>query len=458
MTWGVADLTVRFGRRRALDGVTLEVAPGEVAAVIGGDGAGKTTLVRVLAGVLAPTSGAVRRPAAERIGYLAATSGTYPDLTVDENLAFAATAYGLDPRVARERATELLERTGLDTARDRLAGRLSGGMRQKLGVVQALQHRPDLLVLDEPSTGVDPVSRADLWRLIAGAAGEGTAVVFTTSYGDEARRAGRVLALDAGRIGDPAEWERTPPVAGTGAGRGGDPAPGPELAVAEGVVRRYGPVAAVDGVDLRLAGGEVVGLLGANGAGKTTLIRLLLGLELPTAGRVALFGEPPSRRTRRRLGYVPQSLGLYDDLTAAENLAFAAAVFGEQRAAAEVPDLPELDDPDLAGVTVGRLPLGVQRRVAVAQALAHAPDLLVLDEPTSGVDPRARAQLWATIRSAADAGAGALVTTHHLEEAEECDRLVLMVAGRVVAEGTVADIVGGSTLEERFVELASAPR
>lgn len=210
------------------------------------------------------------------------------------------------------------------------------------------------------------------------------------------------------------------------------------LAQSIGVTRRFRHLVAVDGVDLRVDPGEVVGLLGANGAGKTTLIRMLLGLLPASDGRVLLFGRPPSRETRRRIGYVPQGLGLYDDLTPLENLAFARAAFG-----GALGELPAQVRP-LARIPVGRLPLGVQRRVAFAQALAHGPDLLVLDEPTSGVDPLARARLWETIRGAAEAGAGVLVTTHHMDEAEECDRLVVMAQGRVVGEGSVEEIVGGA--------------
>ena len=211
------------------------------------------------------------------------------------------------------------------------------------------------------------------------------------------------------------------------------------LAECVAVSRRFGDFTAVDGVDLALGPGEVVGLLGANGAGKTTLIRMLLGLLPASAGQVRLFGGPPSRQARRRLGYVPQGLGLYDDLTPVENLAFSAAVFGAGRPG----QLPPPEAVRQYGrVLVGDLPLGVQRRVAFAAALQHHPDLLILDEPTSGVDPLARARLWETIAGAAAAGAGVLVTTHYLDEAEECGRLVIMADGRVVAQGTAAEITG----------------
>jgi ABC-2 type transport system ATP-binding protein len=198
--WGTEDVSVRFGSKRALDHVSFHAEPGRVSAVVGGDGAGRTTLLRCLAGALAPTSGRVGRPPALETGYLSAGSGTYPDLTVTENLAFRAAAYRVAPAAARERSEELLARAGLDRARDRLAGRLSGGMRQKLGVIAAMVHHPGLLVLDEPTTGIDPVSRADLWWLIARAAADGAAVVLATSYLDEAERAFDVLALDAGAV------------------------------------------------------------------------------------------------------------------------------------------------------------------------------------------------------------------------------------------------------------------
>jgi ABC-2 type transport system ATP-binding protein len=215
------------------------------------------------------------------------------------------------------------------------------------------------------------------------------------------------------------------------------------LASAHGATKRFGELLAVDDVHLRVAAGEVVGLIGANGSGKTTLIRMLLGLLPPTAGRVRLFGRPPSRLTRARLGYVPQSLGLYEDLTVAENLAFSTAAFGLHDPGALTGELAAARD-----VLVGELPLGLRRRAAFAIALGHHPDLLVLDEPTSGVDPLQRARLWETIRASAEQGAGVLVTTHHLSEAEQCDRLVVLGAGRVVAAGSLAEVVGDTTAVE----------
>jgi ABC-2 type transport system ATP-binding protein len=225
------------------------------------------------------------------------------------------------------------------------------------------------------------------------------------------------------------------------------------LAECAGVRRTFGRFTAVDGVDLTVSSGEVVGLLGANGAGKTTLIRLLLGLLPPSGGAVRLFGQPPSRASRRRVGYLPQSLGLYDDLTIAENLAFSRAAYGGGGGSGH--GLPRR----YAGVVAGDLPLGVARRAGFAQVLAHRPELLLLDEPTSGVDPLARARLWEMISQTAADGAGVIVTTHDMEEAGECTRLVVMAAGRVVAAGTAAQIIGQDrTVVVRPADWAAALR
>jgi ABC-2 type transport system ATP-binding protein len=568
--WGASGLVAGYRGVRALAGVTLWARPGTVTAVAGGDGAGKSTLLRCLAGAKAPDSGELRIPPAQRVGYLPAGSGTYPDLTVAENLEFRAAAYGLSAKQLWLRAGELLERAGLAGARARQAGQLSGGMRQKLGLVAALVHRPDLLVLDEPSNGVDPVSRSDLWWLIAAAAAGGAAVVLATSYLDEAERAGWVLVLDSGRelaAGAPQEiaaavpgsvwqlpgppwgarkraWRRNGawrlwlppghdlPAAAREATRidadltdavtvaalaragnepaedllaavvpalasrparvadgeparvpggeparvpGGEPARSQPLAECVTVTRRFAGLTAVRSVNLRVAPGEIVGLLGANGAGKTTLIRILLGLLPPSSGTVRLFGEPPSRAASRRIGYLPQGLGLYDDLSICENLEFTAAVFGVPRGGpGHCSGAPGSRAPGRGGrwpargpggrAPVGQLPLGVARRAAFAAALAHLPELLVLDEPTSGVDPLGRARLWEAISAAAHDGTGVLVTTHHLDEAGECSRLVVMAGGSVVAEGTAAGIIGDALVTvvdqvawaEAFARLAAA--
>ena len=515
-SWGASAVCLSYDGVLALDGVSDAVAGGQITAAVGGDGAGKTSLLRCLAGVLRPDSGEVRRPEKARIGFLPASSGIYPDLTVAENLAFRATGYGLRADVAARRAAQLMEQAGLAAARDRLAAKLSGGMRQKLGVIAALLHSPELLILDEPTTGVDPVSRSGLWWLIASAAADGAAVIFATTYLDDAQRAAEVLVLDAGRplaCGAPDQivralpgsvralsappagqageraWRRgagwrvwCPPGVSCpdGAGTVGTPAeadledavivaalaqqlpelpgaaapeqqahvrqpavrqpavqqPGTPLVESIAVTCRFGSLTAVRDVSIAVRPGEIVGLLGANGAGKTTLIRMLLGLIPATAGQVRLLGEQPSRATRRRIGYVPQGLGLYDDLTAAENMAFAAAVFGSS--AASLPAETAVS----RAVPVGKLPLGLQRRVAFAQALAHQPDVLILDEPTSGVDPLGRTRLWQAIAAAVQSGAGALVSTHYMEEAQECDRLIIMADGIVVAAGTAAHIIG----------------
>ncbi|BCJ36113.1 ABC transporter ATP-binding protein [Actinocatenispora thailandica] len=522
--WGAYRLTVAYRGRPALSEVTFPVPRGTVTAVVGGDGAGKTTLLRALVGAVRPAAGQVRAPVPAECGFLATgAAGVWAELTVAENIAFVAAAYRLHGGELARRRDELLAAAGLADARHRTAARLSGGMRAKLAFCLALLHRPRLLVLDEPSTGVDPVSRIDLWRLISRTAADGTAVAMATSYLDEAERAGSVLVLDAGRpiaagtpdqvvaaapgtvtapfgSGPPADravgwrrgrqrrgWHPGPPrpgdrrvrpdledavIAATLAARfdarptGARPAPAPPersapptrterspgpadrryrmsapvLVAARAVSKNYGPLAAVRELSLSVSAGEIVGLLGANGAGKTTLLKMLLGLVVPSSGTVSVFGRTPSRATRGRLGYVPQGLGLWPTLTVRENLAFAAAAF--RAGAAPVPTGPLAE---VADRLVADLGLGLQRQLAFAAALHHRLDLLVLDEPTSGVDPLSRARLWDTVHEQAESGAGVLVTTHHLQEAQECDRLVLLSAGRLVAAGTEDEIVAGTT-------------
>ena len=546
-TVGVRDLAVEFGRVTALSGVRLQAQPGRITAVVGGDGAGKSTLLRVLAHRVPAAAGEVYTVDRERIGYQPSTSGVWPTLTVHENVEFVGRSYGMSRRSLRSRSGELLERAGLASAGARLGRELSGGMRQKLGFVLAILHEPSVVLLDEPSTGVDPVSRVELWRLISATAGATTpdgetVVVMATTYLDEAQRAASVLALDAGRVlasGTPDEviaavpgtiarlettdappawlapltWRRgtqrhvwlpdarrgdddespkrlpptmlprhlppsTPitdpdfedalvalslaasrddasaasedaaptgsadaPTAGATDSAEAAPAATADAqptASAVSVTKRFGHHVALDDVGLEVRRGEIVGLIGANGAGKTTLLRILLGLERADDGSVALFGRQPDNASRRRLGYVPQGLGLYTTLSVRENVAFLSRVYGIPR-----PVLP----PALQAVSaslVSDIGLGRQRQLAFALALSHSPELLVLDEPTSGVDPLGRARLWDVIHEQADAGRAVIVTTHYLQEAEQCTRLVLLAGGRLIGSGTVADLTRGT--------------
>ncbi len=533
-SWGVRGLVVRYGHHVALEGVDLEVPAGRVTAVVGADGAGKSSLLRALAGAVRPAAGQVRRPDRRHLGYVATDRSVYRDMTAAENLAFAGAAYGFRGRELQSRIEAMLARIGLTGAEKRLAERLSGGMRQKLALAMALLHDPVLLVLDEPTTGIDPLSRVELWELVSEIAAAGTAVALATTYVDEAERAAHVLVLSAGRrlasglpddivaampgsiwIADrPLDgrswrcgsswrtWREDGGAAGQAPGdaaaagatagataeavaagarrivpdledalvvaeltaearTGGPdplsplPAPPPISAVGvgepligiRGLGQRFGRLQALEDVDLDVKPGEVVGLIGANGAGKTTLIRIALGLLRPTTGRVELFGSAPTRESRARVGYMAQGLGLYEDLTVGENLSFITRSFG-------VADAPPVES-ELEAVRdrlVGELPLGLRRRVAFAATLSHRPDLLVLDEPTSGVGALARARLWELIRSAAEGGAGVLVTTHYMAEASQCDRLVVLLSGRVAARGTADDITGGLVATEVLAE------
>lgn len=501
MIAALRDATVTFGSTRALDDVSFTLNAGEVTALVGGDGAGKTTALRAVLGRVRLDSGAAHAPEPRNIGYQPATGGVWGHLSVDENLEFVGAAYGMPGTRVAERARAVLEAAGLTEARSRLGARLSGGMRQKLGFCMAVLHEPALLLLDEPSTGVDPVSRVELWRLIAETAAAGTAVALATTYLDEAERATTVVALDRGSViaaGDAAAIRERVPGSITiglqrparaasrvwrrgtefhawapdpGDGTGGTPVdledaliattiartdaatdvPGLEshiepidhddapLVVASGVTKRFGKFAAVAGMNLEVSPGEIVGLLGANGAGKTTLLRMLLGLDAASVGDIRVLNAAPSAADRHALGYVSQGLGLWNELSVEQNIAFIAESFGVDR----VPPLPEALR-SVRDERVGSIGLGRQRQLAFYCALVHRPRLLVLDEPTSGVDPLARARLWDTIHAQADAGVGVIVTTHYMQEAAQCSRLVIMSHGRAVARGTTREIIAGS--------------
>ncbi|MDE0545224.1 ATP-binding cassette domain-containing protein [Microbacterium sp. C7(2022)] len=511
---GVAGVRVTFGDTVALDDVTIDVPRGRVTSVVGGDGAGKSTLLRILAGRLIPDAGDVCTLDQRRIGYQPSTSGVWGNLSVIENVRFVGQSYGMSAKAIRTRGDELLERAGLTAARARPGAQLSGGMRQKLGFLLAILHEPELILLDEPSTGVDPVSRVELWRLISTAATGETAVLMATTYLDEAQRAASVTALEGGRVlaaGEPdgiiaavpgtiarLSGESSPPVdswrRGTerhgwydGAAAGATPLGAPDLedalialtvqaareqgdgetneraqpdsesalgaastsaestsnrpgavyAAGHSVTRRFGSHVAVDDVSLDVRAGEIVGLIGANGAGKTTFLRTLIGLDSADEGDIELFGKAPDAASRRRLGYVPQGLGLYQTLSVDENVGFFARVY-ETDPASLPPSLRPVHRSLVKAIGLGR-----QRQLAFALALEHEPDLLVLDEPTSGVDPLSRARLWDIIHAQAEAGRGVIVTTHYLQEAEQCTRLALMSHGKLLGVGSVAELTAG---------------
>jgi ABC-2 type transport system ATP-binding protein len=545
---------------RALDGISFQVREGEIFGLIGADGAGKTTAFQILAGVMEATAGTANilgRPARDSrdsVGYLTQRFSLYPDLSIDENLRYSAGLHRVPADLVRERADRFLETFGLAPFRSRLAGRLSGGMKQKLALTCALVSNPKVLLLDEPTTGVDPVSRRDFWDALATLAAEGITMLVATPYLDEAERChrvalmerGRILAidtprdlrsrnrwsrlqLDCGRLaeadallkqqasenivdvqrfGDRLELIVNDPAAGEAhvretlapAGipihalsasaptlenafvaalrrlRGAEhhppfperrPSPPHEEALlhAEGLTKLFGAFVAVKNFHLTIRPGEIYGLLGANGAGKTTAIKMMCGLLSPSAGQVSLLGHTHALRkaaVRRRIGYMSQKFTLYDDLTIDQNLDFYASIYG-------VPDHLRrrrkawiLEVADLAGqenLLTAVLPGGWKQRVAFGAAIMHEPDLVFLDEPTSGVDPLARRTMWRMINELADAGAGVLVVTHYLEEAEQCTRLGFMAAGEILLDGSPTQVRSrfrGSILTIETVQTARA--
>ncbi|MBB3181615.1 ribosome-associated ATPase/putative transporter RbbA [Variovorax sp. Sphag1AA] len=492
----------RYGKTVALGGIDLEIPAGRMVGLIGPDGVGKSSLLSILAGARAVQQGTVealggdmaskrhREAVCPRIAYMPQGLGKnlYPTLSVEENLQFFGRLFGHDSAERRRRIDELTRSTGLQQFLARPAGKLSGGMKQKLGLCCALIHDPDLLILDEPTTGVDPLARAQFWELIARIRGEraGMSVVVATAYMDEAQRFDWLVAMDDGKVlstGTPqALLDRTgaasleaafiallpeskkrghvavtiPPLPGSDGDGGG------EVAIeARDLTMRFGDFVAVDHVSFRIRRGEIFGFLGSNGCGKSTTMKMLTGLLPASEGQGWLFGHevnPKDIDTRRRVGYMSQAFSLYTELTVQQNLVLHARLFQvpEQDVPARVQQMVErFDLQESLHSLPDALPLGIRQRLSLAVAMVHQPELLILDEPTSGVDPIARDRFWRLLIDLSRRDRVTIfISTHFMNEAERCDRISLMHAGRVLVSDTPAAIVhsrGTDSLEQAFI-------
>lgn len=493
------DVSLRFGETQALDRVTLDLPSGCTVGLIGPDGVGKSSLFSVVAGARAIQDGRVevlggdmgdvrhREAVCPRVAYMPQGLGRnlYPTLSVFENTDFFGRLFGHGEAERLRRIDDLLESTGLAPFRDRPAGKLSGGMKQKLGLCCALIHDPDLLILDEPTTGVDPLARRQFWDLIGRirTGRPGMSVLVATAYMEEAARFDWLVAMDAGRVlatGSPqALLERSGarsleqafiallPPEKRGRHREviisprGDEDHGNIAIEAEELTMRFGDFVAVDHVSFRIERGEIFGFLGSNGCGKTTTMKMLTGLLLPSEGQAWLFGHPVDPRdmsTRQRVGYMSQAFSLYSELTVRQNLVLHARLFHvpEEEIAGRVQEMTaRFGLTEAVDALPASLPLGQRQRLSLAVALIHRPDLLILDEPTSGVDPIARDGFWRILVDLARRDKVTIfISTHFMNEAARCDRISLMHAGRVLVSDTPAALTeqrGTATLEDAFI-------
>ncbi len=458
----VNNVSKSYGKVKALDHVSFTVGKGEVFGLIGPDGAGKTTMYRILCSLLLPDSGSatvdgfdvVRQMTdiRKRVGYMPGKFSLYQDLTVEENLRFFATLFGTTVEEGYDSIKAIYSQ--IERFKDRRAGALSGGMKQKLALSCALVHSPSVLFLDEPTTGVDPVSRKEFWEMLATLKERGITIVASTPYLDEVRCCQRVAFLDQGKIRgiDTPEHILTefadifnPPGLASSAG---SQQPGREENVieVEHLVKAFGAFHAVDDISFTVRKGEIFGFLGANGAGKTTAMHILTGLNQPTSGTGRVVGydiRTEHEQIKKHIGYMSQKFSLYEDLTVAENIRLFAGIYGmaDKEIARKTDELLErLRFAGHKNTLVASLPLGWKQKLAFSVSIFHEPGVVFLDEPTGGVDPATRRQFWELIYDAASRGITVFVTTHYMDEAEYCDRISIMVDGKIKAMGTPEDL------------------
>ena len=457
----VKNVSMRYGGVQALDDVSFAVPKGEVFGLIGPDGAGKTSLYRILCTLLLPEAGTAlvdgfdtvreMREIRKRVGYMPGKFSLYQDLTVEENLTFFATLFGTTVEEGYDSIRAIYSQ--IERFRNRKAGALSGGMKQKLALSCALVHSPSVLLLDEPTTGVDPVSRKELWEMLLMLKERGITIMASTPYLDEVCCCERVAFLDHGKIRgidtpevilDRFSDVFNPP--------GIDKYAATESQLTENVievehlVKAFGTFHAVDDISFTVKRGEIFGFLGANGAGKTTAMHMLTGLNQPTSGTGRVVGydiRTEYEQIKRHIGYMSQRFSLYEDLTVAENIRLFAGIYGMKddvirRKTDEV--LERLQFADHKNDLVKSLPLGWKQKLAFTVSIFHEPGVVFLDEPTGGVDPATRRQFWELIYDAARRGITIFVTTHYMDEAEYCDRISIMVDGKISAIGTPAEL------------------
>lgn len=482
----ILNLTKSFGKIRAVDSLSLDIEKGKITGLIGADGSGKTTLIRLITGLLIPDGGEITvlglNPAAQKeelstkIGYMPQKFGLYEDLSIEENLQLYA-----DLKKLPYEFDELLEFTKLMPFKTRLAGALSGGMKQKLGLACALMGSPDFLVLDEPSVGVDPISRHDLMEMVRKLITPDTTVLWSTAYLDEAHSFDTAVVLDKGKViynGKPNDLARDTKefeekVIDLMGGYKKEPSKVAQNYViqesnlsctveADNLEKRYGNFYAVKNNSFCIQRGEIFGLLGPNGAGKSTSFKMMCGLAKPTGGTARIMGidilENPSK-ARSNLGYMAQKFSLYGNLTLRQNLEFFASVYGinflnKDKRVDEIIDIFNFHD--IQDMKSQDLPLGFKQRLSLACAVIHNPPILFLDEPTSGVDVIARREFWNHITSLAKLGVTILVTTHFMDEAEYCNRISLFYKGETIALGTPYELktkAKADNMEQAFVNL-----